>query len=248
MSKTLSAEMRFAMALTSDSAQTKVASSLEQMSIEELEALVRGDAPAKVASVKKTASQKEALKLWAEETGRSMVKSAAVAGMVKNVIGRGMQAAVATPTATRAAVGAGVGAAAGAVKNPGVDPATGQKKSRIGGALAGAAVGAGAGVAAKPAAMALGSMNNQAGRIAGGALKATTKQTGNIAGRQAATQMQISRGAQMSAGRQAAGKPLHSMKPGAGGGTAGAQKSGVMGQIKNFMTRPMKLQSPIVAA
>jgi hypothetical protein len=118
-----------------------------------------------------------------------------IAGMAQKALGAGMRMATTTPGATRAAVGGAAGAIGGA--------AGAQPGHRMGGLLAGGAAGALAGYAAKPAAMALGSMPNAAGRMAGGALKRTSMGMGatGAAGGVAADKMQINRIAQM-AGRK----------------------------------------------
>lgn len=162
---------------------------------------------------------------WADEFGRELARehmekiainpmgsaTKAFTGAAKAGLGKVMHGATTAGLGTRmgvgAAGGAALGGAAGFMKNPGVDPATGKQRSRIGGALAGAAggaaLGAGAGAAAKSGAMALGSSNTRVGRIAGQSLKAEAGATGNLAARQAATQMQLGRGQRMAAAKTA---------------------------------------------
>ena len=197
-------EMRLAKALGYESTETeKLASAYESLSIEELEAIVRGE-------MKKTSSIHLSVE-WADQMGREMAKEAAPAmGLLQKGIGTAASKILSTGAGTRAAVGAGVGAVGGALKNPGVDPATGQQRSRLKNMAIGAGLGAGAGAAAGKAVTGIGSMNNAMGRYVGGATKQVAKQTGNATALQAATGMQIARGQKASAlraTRQAAKVP-----------------------------------------
>lgn len=144
---------------------------------------------------------------------QSLTKEAApLTPGVMGALGKGLRAVTGTSTGMRAAVGAGVGAAAGAAKNPG------EGGSRIGNALVGAGVGAGVGVAAKPLAMAAGSMNNQVGKTMRTALHQDVAQSGNVAARQAATKMTANaKATNPNAPKPKASKSSGGSKPSGGG-------------------------------
>ena len=140
----------------------------------------------KVACNAKKAKKATMIKLSAEEKlamvdgwAREMAKEA-FAPLVKELVGKGMHAAVGTGLKTRAAVGAGIGAAGGAAKHMlGPKDEQGNRHGSLLGSMAGgAAIGAGAGAGARAAAQHLGSMNNAVGKYTGGALQRTVRQAG----------------------------------------------------------------------
>lgn len=147
---------------------------------------------------------------WGRELARELTKEASPVGSImSHGVGRAMQWATGASLRNRAIAGGVAGMAGGAAKHmmgP-VDPATGKRQgSLLGSMAAGTVVGAGAGAGARAAAQHIGSMNNQVGRYAGGALTRTVNQaakgtTGsvNLAARQASMDMARARGSAQTA-------------------------------------------------
>jgi hypothetical protein len=134
-----------------------------------------------LARIKGKTASVEVVEGW----GREMAQEEKTAGllgsalsMARPMVGKMMQKAVTAPLQTRVLGGAAMGMGSGALRHmmKPKDPNTGQRQGSLLGSMAGGAVLGGAGgAAAKPAAMALGSMSNRVGRYAGGAMKSTAQ-------------------------------------------------------------------------
>ena len=150
----------------------------------------------------------------ADAWGRELVKTAIPAGSVaraagwgQKMVGGAMRAAVSHPMGTRAAVGAAGGAVAGAMTGHGTQVGPNgqvQQGNRLGRAVGGAMIGGALGAGASGIAHEVGSMNNTAGRFARGALGQTSRQSGSIAGVQAARKMETAQRATATAGKATA--------------------------------------------